>query len=509
MKHESRTKHAKRNIAGAFLNKGVTILLTFLTRTAIIYCLGSLYMGLNSLFTSVLQILSLAELGFGSAMVFSMYEPIAKGDDEAVCALLKLYRSIYRVIGTVVLVIGLSLMPFLKVMIKGQVPDGINLYVLYLINLLNTVMSYFLFAYKGSLLSANQRNDITSVISVAMTIICDVVQIILLVWLHNYYAYCIVLPIITVIKNLVTSVICDRLFPQYVCAGQIERKVVEDIKKRVAGLFIYKVCGVFRNSFDSIIISAFLGLAILGKYNNYYYIVSAVTSMLNMAVNSIVSGIGNSIVKESKEKNFNDFRKFQFLYMWIVGVCTVLLVCLYQPFMLIWVKADMMLGNSMMFLFCLYFWGMHVSYICYTYRQAAGLWWQDKVRPIVETFANLGLNIILVKTLGVSGVLLSTLLCLFLINAGWGAKVLFKYYFTDKKISSYFLRIVIYGAATFAACVVSYTICSKLTVGGWIGIILYGIIAFVCSNVILWITLHKLPEYRDTVGLCKQIIKRS
>ena len=159
---ESRTLNAKRNMLASLINRIVSMLLPFVTRTIFIYSLGSLYLGLNSIFSSVLSVLSLAELGVGTAMVYSMYKPIANGDAETVCALLNLYRKIYRIIGAVILVLGLAFTPFLPHIIKGAVPADINLYVLYFINLFSTVVSYFLFAYKNSLLTASQRMDVIS-----------------------------------------------------------------------------------------------------------------------------------------------------------------------------------------------------------------------------------------------------------------------------------------------------------------------------------------------------------
>ena len=184
---ESRIKNVKRNIIWEFVNRIVSLLLPFISRTILIYTLGALYLGLNSLFGSILTILSLAELGFGSAMIFSMYEPIAKGRTDEVCALLNLYRKIYRYIGLCILGIGIVIMFFLPYIIKGDTPEGINIYVLYFIFLLGTSLSYFLFAYKSSLLIANQRNDINSNIGTVLSILTSIVQILVLITFKDYY----------------------------------------------------------------------------------------------------------------------------------------------------------------------------------------------------------------------------------------------------------------------------------------------------------------------------------
>ena len=215
----SRRYNAARNIAWAVVNKVMVIIMPFAVRTAMIYCLGVEYTGLCSLFTSVLTVLSLAELGFSSAMVFSMYEPINKGDTAKLCALLKFYRLVYRVIGVAVLVVGLVLVPFLPMLIKGSAPGGIDIYVLYAIYLSNTVASYFLYAHKVSLLTAWQRGDVVSKVGLATSVGMYVLQIAVLVLTQNFYVYAALLPISTVANNVACNVLSRRLFPDIACGG--------------------------------------------------------------------------------------------------------------------------------------------------------------------------------------------------------------------------------------------------------------------------------------------------
>ena len=145
-----RTKNATRKIIFGVILKAYQIIVPFLMRTAMIYLRGVQYLGLNSLFTSILQVLNLAELGVGSAMIYSMYKPIAEDDNTTICALMKLYRTYYRVIGLVIAVIGCILTPFIPKLISGDIPQGLNIYILYLLNLGATVLSYWLYAYKNT-----------------------------------------------------------------------------------------------------------------------------------------------------------------------------------------------------------------------------------------------------------------------------------------------------------------------------------------------------------------------
>ena len=196
--NEGRLKNSLRNVMGALINKATAIVFPFVIRTIILYYLGTEYAGLSSLFTSVLQILSLSELGIGSAIVFSMYKPVAEGNTDEINALLKLYRKFYYIIGIVILIIGIALVPFIPKLISGEYPQDINLYALYLIYLSNTVISYFLFAYKTSVLNAFQRSDIESNLTTVINIGMYILQIITLIVFRNYYLYIIWLPIATI-----------------------------------------------------------------------------------------------------------------------------------------------------------------------------------------------------------------------------------------------------------------------------------------------------------------------
>ena len=169
-----RTKNAVRNILFGTVNRVINIILPFISRTVILYVMGTKYLGLSSLFSSILSFLSLAELGVGGAMVYSMYRPIAQNDHKTICALLNLYRRLYRTIGLVVLALGVALMPFLGVLVTEELPGDVNLYILYALYLINAVLSYWLFAYKNALLQAHQRTDVNSAIGSVIVPVMEV-----------------------------------------------------------------------------------------------------------------------------------------------------------------------------------------------------------------------------------------------------------------------------------------------------------------------------------------------
>ena len=312
-----RTKNAVRNIRWGLIEKIMTVILGFSTRTVLIKIIGSEYLGLNSLYSSILQVLNFAELGFGSAIVFSMYKPIADKDCKKICALMNLYKKVYRVIGGIIAIIGLAILPFLEKIINGTYPNDINIYVLYLIYLFGTVSSYWMFAYKNVLLTAHQRNDIYSNINAIINMTKSIIQIILIILAKNYYLFVIMIPITSIMSNIVCAIITDKKFPEYKPEGKLTKKEINDIKKRVFGLMTQRICATTRNSFDSIFLSIFAGLTTVAIYNNYYSIITYITSFLGIIISSITASVGNSIVTETVEKNYNDMNKFNFMYMWI------------------------------------------------------------------------------------------------------------------------------------------------------------------------------------------------
>lgn len=392
-----RTKNATRNIIFGVILKAYQIIVPFLMRTAMIYFMGVQYLGLNSLFTSILQVLNLAELGVGSAMIYSMYKPIAEDDNTTICALMRLYRTYYRLIGLVIAIVGCALTPFIPKFISGDVPTGVNIYILYLLNLGATVLSYWLYAYKNSILQAYQRTDVVSKVALATSTIQYVFQLLVLWLFKNYYYYVVVTIVTQAVTNVVTAAIANKLYPEFRPNGKLPRDVVQQINHRIQDLFTAKIGSVVIGSADTIVISAFLGLTVLAVYQNYYFIMNSICGFITVVFSSITAGIGNSLVTESAEKNFNDFKKFTFIICFILCICCCCFAGLYQPFMRIWVGNEFMLDYSFVILFCILFYCLELAMVWATVKDAAGMWHTDRFRPLIGAGVNLIMNIILVQ----------------------------------------------------------------------------------------------------------------
>lgn len=488
----SRTKNATRNAIFGMLYKIVAIIFPFVIRTVMLYIMGSEYVGLNSLFTSILSFLSLAELGIGQALVYSMYKPIAENDKKSICALLNLYRKLYRYIGTIILVVGFSLLPFLKYLVRGSCPNEVNLYALYLIYLFNTIASYWLFGYKQSLLTAHQRSDIVSKRSLIVQTGMYIAQIAFLLLFKNYYIYIILMPVFTVITNLANSFIVDKMYPEYKCMGKVEKEVESSIRKKVIALFGTKANSAVMHSLDNIVISAFLGLTMVAKYGNYYYIMNAIIGIMTVIYSSLTAGLGNSIAVDREDKLYKDFKTLSFMNAWIVAFCSVSLLCLLQPFMKMWVGNDLMFGMDIVILLVVYFYIYEIRRIVLTYKDAAGIWWEDRFRPYVMMVTNLVGNLIMVQFIGLYGVILSTILAM-CVSWPWENFTLFKYVFhaSSKK---YYKELLMYICCTVFLCITVWIICQFMP-EGFEGLILRAFVCMVIPNVVFFLLFHKTEEF--------------
>lgn len=504
---ESRVGNAGRNVVFGMLLRGYQILMLFLMRTAIMYYMGEEYLGLNSLFGSVLLVLNLAEMGVGSAMVYSMYQPIVDRNKQEICALLKLYRKYYRLIGLLIAVAGLILTPFIPYLVKTGVPSDTNIYVVYLLNLLCTVMSYWLFAYQNSLLTAHQRNDVASKVMLTTNMVQYLIQFFVVICLKDYYIYLVVSIITQVFTNIITAYWAKKLYPDYRPQGDLDSEKVRGINRRIKDLFTMKLGVVIVSSVDSITVSAFLGLTVLGIYGNYNYILTAVCGIIKVVFDSCTAGIGNSILTETPEKNYIDLKKLTFVVLWLSGFCSVCLLCLYQPFMKIWAGEDNLLDYSAVICFVIYFFMDRVIQLLITYKDAAGIWHEDRFRPIITALVNLTLNIILVQVIGINGVLLSTVLSILFVGVPWILHNLFTVLF-KRNMREYIGKLLFYSLVTLIVSAICVLLCDLIADKGIFTLILKGIICCVVANVLYFAAYFKTQEFGQAKALVRRFVKR-
>lgn len=505
----NRTKNSIRNTYSGIINRCVNLLIPFIIRTIIIKKLGSEYLGLSSLFTSIIQVLNLTELGVGNALVFSMYKPIAEDKKEELQSLLELYKKTYRAIGIIILIVGGIITPFLPFIIDMDALNGteINVYALFIIYLFNSVGTYWFFAYKKSILIAHQRQDIVSKVDSVIHLIMYGAQIVVLYLVPNYYLYIILLPIFTLIDNGVSAYSANKIFPYIRNNKHVEAASIKPIIANIKYLIGHKIGAVIISSADSIVISAFLSMTTLTTYSNYFYVISALNGFINVGYNAVLAGVGNSVVKESKDKVYYLFKDLSFLLFYMVSFCTICLFCLFQPFMQLWMGCEYMFPLTTVVLFAVYFYTWQIRVMGLNFKDASGMWKNDALKPYVGMVINVLLNIVLVQFIGVNGVLLATITVMTIVYFPWETKVLFRDLF-ETSCFSYVIRQILYFVITLLSTAVVYFMTSFLKPDSIGAFILKTAITAIFAFILLIIWCFKMKEFKNTINRLKRVIKR-
>lgn len=497
MKNVTRKTNIKRNLTFNIIKYVVQLLLQFVLRTALIYIMGAEYLGLNGLFTNIFGFLSLAELGIGSAIVFSMYKPIADGDIEKVKALQNLYKKFYLIISGIVIVVGLAILPFLKFFIDGEVGVDINIYVLYILYLMNTLLGY-LSAHKRSLLFAYQRNDVENKVKTACLLGMTVLQIVVLCIFKNYYIFFIVNVVFTAIESIAIHFYAKKLYPDIDGKAEpLDKQTNTEIKKNVIALSMHRVGWVIVCSTDNILISAMLGLTVLGAYSNYYLIVSSLMAIFTLLTGALTGSVGNLIASSDKEYVESKFKKINFLFSIFSAFCTVCMLCLFQPFIQSWTGGGIyMLNFSCVVLMCLSFYINRMRTATNIFKDGAGIFYQNRISPIVEALVNLVASILLGIYLGLNGIILGTIISTIAAPLWVEPKVLYKHYF-KKSVGGYFktyLRDVVIMVVTAVAC---YGVGLLLPIGGLWWLALRFVVCIALCVIMLCILYAPTKEFKE------------
>lgn len=497
---KSRLQNTKRNILFSYMDTIITQIFSFVSRTIIVYELGEQYLGLSSLFTSIFHVLNMAELGFSTAIVYNMYKPISENDVDTVCALLNYYKKIYRVISVVIIAGGISAAPFIPYLIRGSWPDNINIYVLYFLFLINTGASYSLFAYKTALLNALQRMDLSKIAYTVSDLFQNTMQILSLIFLKNYYLFVFWMIIGTVCRNVASSYIAVHKFPQYICKGEISTETRRDILACVKGLLVCNISSVTYTTFDSIILSAFIGLSSVAIYSNYLTVFNGVSMFIIMIRSAMQASVGNSVAMETTNKNYKDLFLWQFLFSFIATWCVTCMICLYQPFMQIWMGSKLLLPYTDVALICAWFYVTVVENAFFLYLGGKGFWWELRWPYILSAATNIVLNIVLGKLIGITGIIFSTLFSTVVFGLLWQCSIIFKLYFKTS-MKEYQKRQALFFGVCVLSCFLSFIINSGVNIDGIWGLCIRGIVCTFIACFLQIVLFRKTDEYKRAKDL--------
>ncbi len=512
MTQRSRIQNVSNNFIWTAVNSIVSTVLPFIVRSLLIRRIGIEYSGVSSLFTSVFQVLSVAELGIGNAVVFYLYRSVGQKDIQQTRYLLRMLRRIYRVIGLIITVAGVILLPFVPYLAKGkEYPEGLNLYIVFAIYIINTAFAYLTVGYRTIMLQADQRADIVEKAGVCAGVCMYGLQIFAILFSGNYYLYCALLWVSPVLNTILPAIAGKRYYPEIFekKAGQTEYHPSQGFRRefitRTAFIALAKIRNISRNSFDSIVISSFLGLSVLAMYQNYYQIMLVPITLLGMLHRAVGPSLGNSVALENRTDNYQVLWIYSFIQQGAVTICTSCLLNLYQPFMRLWVGENYLLPYRVVIMFCIYFYLMSLSDISELLKETTGVWSQERVLAIVEAAANLVLNLILVRYCGVMGVILATIVTLSVINLPFEFIALFRKYFKQNGMD-YFKIQAKYTFTTICVCSLSYAACCWIPEEGILWFMLRCLFAVLIPGILLKFIYHNSPEMKKIIGILHTLL---
>lgn len=394
----------------------LTLLLSFASRTVFIYVLGARYLGINGLFSNILAMLSLAELGIGSAISYYLYKPIALNDKERIKSLMQFYKTCYRVVGFAIIGFGCLIMPFLNKMVNLNQPIPENLYLIYFLFLLDSAFTYLFWAYKQAIMFANQQQYKIEKINIAFAILSCCVDIIVLLIFKSFIIYLLFKMAIVIVKNIIIAKKIDKAFP-HLKEKDIKRLSKTEVKDIFKGVFdesVFKLGSTLFNSTLNIIVSIFIGTIIVGYYSNYYMIIGQVGIVFGLIMGSIIAGIGNVVATETTEKTYTLYKQLDMGVFLVNAFCTICMFQLLNSFVHLWlghVGREYVLSQVIVGLICLDFFLNNSCQVIATYRTAAGLFKVGRDRQVIAGIINIPLSIGLIKLFGLSGAFMSPVLC--------------------------------------------------------------------------------------------------
>ena len=398
-----------KNSLFAFIANSLAILIGFIAQRVFVNTLGAEYLGLNGLFLNIMSMLGIAELGLGSAIIYNLYKPIKTGDQKTVKSLVKFYQKAYRYIALAVSIVGLAFMPFLRFFV-GDINIPVNIYLVFGLFIADTVATYIL-SYRRSILYADQKNYLISLAHIGYLVVLNTAQILLLLLTKNYYFYLIAKIVANLAENCVIFAISKKRYP-YLSekAEKLPEPIKADIVTKIKALLLHKIGTFVVLGSDNLIISRFLGIVTVGLYSNYAMIISAANTVLGQTITALTPTVGHLLVEKNQAKNFMVFRRIRAIVFVAATLASLGLLCLATPFITLWLGKDYLLSNTVLVVLTINFFQSIMRYAFATFKEAAGIYHEDRFIPLIESAINIVASIALVQFLGLPGVFIGTIL---------------------------------------------------------------------------------------------------
>lgn len=515
MHKNSRTKNSVINIITGFGGQLLTVILHFALRTVFIQTLGKSYLGINGLFTNILSMLSLAELGVGSAIAFRLYKPLAENDEKRVRVLVKFYKLAYKVIGAVILVLGLLLIPFLPRLIKDYdslAGLGINAVLLFLLFLAQSVSSYLFLAYRSTVVTADQKKYILDLINYAVRIATCIIQIIILILFKNFLLYTAAAVCTAIADSLAKGIVAKKKYPNFFLPEKdsLSKAEVKEMFQDCGALFIYKINTVVVKASDNLVLSAFIGIAIVGMYSNYLLIYRTLVDLIKRVFSAFKASMGNLYATASIETKYQFFRTVNFITALLFGTAGVGVAVCANEVIVAWIGKDYVLAQPVPILIGieLLFAGILVN--LGQVRSVSGVFRQAWYRPLLGIVVNIVVSVVFVQFWGISGVIMGTISSYVLTNFLIEPALIYKYAFKKyKPVSDYYKDNVGYILVCAAVAAADMWICSHVFTGhGWFSVVVHVVFTGLSVPAVFAVLFWKTEECRYLVRLVNNTVSK-
>lgn len=501
----------KKSFLNALSNSVILIIrsvLMLIVRIIFVRMLGKVYLGVDSLFTNILLVLSIAETGICSAINFSLYEPLSKKNYTKVSILMSFYKKLYNNLGFIVLVIGILMMPFLKFIVNEDIN---NLYLIFMFYLSTTVIGYFI-SYKDALLGADQNSYKVTFITGGAYVLMYLLRIIFLLIMPNFIIYILIQFVMILVQRVLINRYITKSYPKvnFSIDKELSKEEKKIIYKSVASLFLNKIGNYLVNGTDNIIISAFpsLGITLVGVYSNYYSVTNMTDSIINRGLSGITASFGDLAVNENKKTQEDVFDIISFISFAIYGLFTIGFVFLLTPFIKLCFGASFGLDNLTIIVICLNFYVLGIVHSLDVIKEATGTYIQDRYANIIQAIINIVLSIVLGFKFGLFGIIFATLISYILVPLWNKPYIAYKYIF-NKKPFNYYLKQLFYFFVIIVISIISYFIINLISIKSMlVSIIVKGVIITIIYLLFISLFFYKTKAYKYVINFIKNMFNK-
>lgn len=508
-----KTKSVLFNIIFGLLYYGTTVILGLFNRRILVLTMGIEYQGISGLFGNVLSMLAIAELGIGATIIFHLYRPLEEKNIELVKSLMCFYRKCYNIIAFVIIILGLILIPFLPALVP-EYTLNIDLTIVYLCFLIDSVCSY-LFTYKRSIMIADQKNYIVLSADLLYQFVLKLIQIIIIIYTHNFLLYLIIMPICRIIENLLLNKVVAKKYPFLTGKNNIKlpEAVLQDIKKKVKGTVFHKLGTFVVLGTDNILLSHFFGLAVVGIYSNYSMILDVLKNISSQFVVAATAGVGHLLVGEDKENINSIFEQLQLLNAGIMNFVATGIYCLITPVIKILFGSQYTFSESLVFVLTIKFYITGMRQVYSIFKETAGILYEDRFIPLIESLINILFSLILLHFFGPSGVFWGTIISSLILFCYTYPILVYKGVLNRKILDYYKQLFFLFGIMLLSLIATKYIVNKIfiLSLGGWL-ISVVGICCIVPNCIYYFLYARRQKDWQKlmkrVVRICQNVIRR-